>query len=295
MTYVVATFYKFVQWPDFAEQQAPLSEYCQQQGIKGTLLLAEEGLNGTIAGTREGIDAVLARLKADPRFADLTHKESDADTQPFDRMKVRLKREIVTMGIPQINPNDQVGTYVPPQDWNALISDPEVLLIDTRNDYEVSIGTFRNAHNPQTHSFREFPEYVRTHLDPAQHRKVALFCTGGIRCEKATSFMVSQGFSEVYHLQGGILKYLEEVPAEESLWEGECFVFDQRVAVKQGLEVGSYDLCIGCGHPISEADKTSPDYQEGVSCPHCIADLTEEKRIRQVQKQLQLRLSQQRA
>lgn len=287
---VVATFYKFVSLPDFAKKQAPLLSYCQSQGIKGTILLAAEGINATIAGSRPGIDAVLAFLRSDPRLADLEPKESYAEIQPFERMKVRLKAEIVTMGLPEVDPNQQVGTYVTPQEWNNLISDPEVVVIDTRNDYEVNIGTFKTAQNPQTESFREFPEYVTQHLNPNQHKKVALFCTGGIRCEKASSFMLSQGFSEVYHLKGGILKYLEEVPTEESLWEGECFVFDERVAVRHGLELGSHELCFCCGHPISAQDKIDPKYEEGISCPHCFDSLTAEKRLRQQEKWKQYRL-----
>lgn len=269
MTQVVVTFYKFVRLPDFAEKRDPLLSHCEAQGIRGTILLAAEGINGTIAGSREAIDSVLTFLRGDPRLVDLEDKKSYADSAPFDRMKVRLKKEIVTLGLPEIDPSDRVGTYVSPQEWNELISDPEVTIIDTRNEYEVSIGTFRGAKNPKTASFRQFPDYVRNHLDPSKQRKVALFCTGGIRCEKATSFMIAQGFQEVYHLKGGILKYLEEVPAEESLWQGECFVFDQRVAVRDGLAIGTHEMCPSCGHPISEADKTSPHYQEGVSCPYC--------------------------
>ncbi|HEY9907348.1 MAG TPA: rhodanese-related sulfurtransferase, partial [Thermosynechococcaceae cyanobacterium] len=215
-----------------------------------------EGINGTIAGLPTAINAVLAELRSDPRLANLEHKESPAETMPFDRLKVKLKREIVTIGLPEVNPAQQVGTYIAPQDWNALISDPEVAVIDTRNELEVRIGSFSGAQNPQTRSFREFPDYVRTHLDPAQHRKVALFCTGGIRCEKATSFLLAEGFEEVYHLKGGILKYLEEVPAEESLWQGECFVFDQRVALGHGLESGTYEMCPHCGTPIAPAEKS---------------------------------------
>jgi len=288
MTQVVATFYKFVKLPDFAEKQAPLLAYCQTQGIRGTILLAPEGINGTIAGSRQAIDSVLSFLRSDPGLIDLEHKESHADSPPFDRLKVRLKKEIVTLGLPEIDPSDRVGTYVSPQEWNALISDPEVTLIDTRNDYEVSIGTFKGAQNPKTASFRQFPDYVRTHLDPSKHKKVAMFCTGGIRCEKATSLMMAQGFQEVYHLQGGILKYLEEVPPEESLWQGECFVFDQRVTVEHGLEAGTHEMCRSCGHPIAESDKTSPHYQEGISCPHCFDSLTEEKRARQQARQRQI-------
>ncbi|MBD2691301.1 rhodanese-related sulfurtransferase [Anabaena catenula] len=281
---VVAALYKFISLPDFAEIQEPLLSFCQEQGIKGTILLAPEGINGTIAGSRQAIDAVLGFLRDDTRFTDLEHKESYTETPPFERMKVRLKPEIVTLGIPEIDPNEKVGTYISPQEWNDLISDPEVTVIDTRNNYEISIGTFKRAENPQTQIFREFPEYVNEQLDPSKHKKVALFCTGGIRCEKASSYLLSQGFERVYHLKGGILKYLEEIPAEESLWEGECFVFDERVAVRHGLEEGSYELCFCCGHPIAEEDKTSPKYEEGISCPHCFDSLTEDKRTRQQQK-----------
>jgi len=281
---VVATLYKFVKLPDFAEKREPLLSYCQGQGIKGTILLAEEGINGTIVGSRQAIDSVLWFLRSDPRLTDLEHKESYTQTPPFERMKVRLKQEIVTLGLPEIDPNEQVGTYVTPQEWNDLISDPEVTVIDTRNDYEVNIGSFQGAENPQTTSFREFPDYVCQHLDPEKHKKVALFCTGGIRCEKASSFMLARGFAEVYHLKGGILKYLEEIPAQESLWEGECFVFDERVAVSHGLEEGSYELCLCCGRPISEEDKLSPKYEQGISCSHCFDSLTDEKRARQQEK-----------
>lgn len=280
MSQVVVTFYKFVKLPDFAEKRDPLLLHCEAQGIRGTILLAAEGINGTIAGSGQAIDSVLSFLRSDPRLVDLEHKESYADSPPFDRMKVRLKKEIVTLGLPQIDPSDRVGTYVSPKEWNALISDPEVTIIDTRNDYEVSIGSFKGAQNPKTASFRQFPDYVRNDLDPGKHKKVALFCTGGIRCEKATSFMMAQGFQEVYHLKGGILKYLEEVPAEESLWEGECFVFDQRVALREGLAAGTHQMCQSCGHPISEADKTSPHYQEDISCPYCCDRLTQEERVR---------------
>lgn len=285
MPLTVATFYKFVQLPDFAEKQPSLLACCHQAGIKGTILLAAEGINGTIAGSREAIAAVLSLLRSDPRLADLDHRESTADTFPFDRIKVRLKREIVTLGMPEIDPSQQVGTYVSPQDWNTLISDPDVVILDTRNDYEVSIGTFQGAQNPKTESFRQFPEYVRHHLDPTKHKKVAMFCTGGIRCEKASSLLLAQGFQEVYHLKGGILKYLEEVPATESLWQGECFVFDQRVAISHGLEPGTHEMCLSCGHPISEQAKNSPYYEAEISCPHCFADLTEEKRRRQLARQ----------
>lgn len=285
MTQVIATFYKFVSLPDCAEIREPLLSYCLSQGVKGTILLAEEGINGTIAAaSRILIDSLFAFLGSDPRLADLEYKLSRAEAPPFERMKVKLKREIVTIGIPEADPSQQVGTYVNPQDWNAIISDSEVVVIDTRNDYEVKIGSFQRAQNPQTQSFRQFPEYVRQHLNPDKHKKVAMFCTGGIRCEKASSFMLSQGFQEVYHLKGGILKYLEEVPSEESLWQGECFVFDERVAVQQGLVPGNYEMCRSCGHPLSELDKQSEKYEEGISCPDCFDTLTEEKRSRQQEK-----------
>jgi UPF0176 protein len=287
---VVATLYKFVSLPDYRELQAPLLSFSQSQEIKGTLLLAQEGINGTISGYRQQIDAVLAFLRADSRFADLEHKESYTETPPFERMKVRLKKEIVTLGLPEINPNEKVGIYVQPEAWNDLISNPEVTVIDTRNDYEVTIGTFKGAENPQTQTFRDFPQYVKQHLDSSKQKKVALFCTGGIRCEKASSYLLSQGFEEVYHLKGGILKYLEAVPPEESLWEGECFVFDERVAVGHGLEIGSHELCFCCGHPISEGDKSSPKYEEGISCSECFDSLTEEKRLRQQEKWKQYQL-----
>jgi UPF0176 protein len=264
---VVATFYKFVRLADFADRQLPLQAYCESLNLRGTILLAAEGMNGTVAGDAGAIADLMAHLRRDPLLADLTHKESIAELPPFDRLKVRLKAEIVTLGLPEIDPNQQVGTYVAPQDWNQLISDPNVVVIDTRNDYEVDIGTFEQAKNPQTQSFRQFPAYVQNHLDPAQHPKVALFCTGGIRCEKASSYLLAQGFREVFHLQGGILKYLEEVPEAESLWQGECFVFDQRVAVQHGLEAGTYEMCVACGYPVAQTSQT---------CPRCGAGMETE-------------------
>ena len=289
--YVVAALYKFVTLEDFHALREPLLDACREAGTRGTLLLAREGINGTIAGSREGIDRVLAYLRADPRLADLEHKESFDEHMPFYRMKVKLKKEIVTMGVDGIDPNQRVGTYVEPRDWNALVNDPEVLLIDTRNDYECGIGTFKGALDPHTKNFREFPEYVRSHLDPAKHRKVAMFCTGGIRCEKASAFMLKEGFDEVYHLQGGILKYLEEVPPEQSTWEGECFVFDSRVAVDHQLEKGRYDQCYGCRHPITEQDKASAKYRKGVCCPHCYDSLTDEQKTRFSERQKQIELA----
>lgn len=288
---VVCALYHFVRLEDFDRLRRPLLDRMHAHGVKGTLLLAGEGINGTIAGSREGIDAVLDWLKADPRLAGLDHKESYDDAIPFYRSKVKLKKEIVTMGVPGIDPKRKTGTHVAPRDWNKLVSDPEVLLIDTRNDYEVEIGSFRNAVNPRTASFREFPDFVRENLDPARHRKVAMFCTGGIRCEKSTAYLKELGFDEVYHLQGGILKYLEEVPEEESLWEGECFVFDNRVAVNHALEKGGYDQCHACRLPITEEDKQSPHYEKGVSCPRCWRGKSEEQRRHYRERQRQLDLA----
>lgn len=294
-TVVVAALYHFARLDDFRDLREPLLALCQAQDIRGTLLLAQEGVNGTISGTRAGIDAVLARLRADPRLAALEHKESFSDRHPFLRLKVKLKQEIVTLGVPFVDPNAVVGTYVDPQDWNALISDPDVVVIDTRNDYEVAIGTFAGAVDPKTRSFREFPRYVSEQLDPAKHRKVAMFCTGGIRCEKASSYMRQQGFETVYHLKGGILKYLEEVPESESLWQGECFVFDERVGVTHGLKTGEAGLCHGCRRAVTPADRESPKYEEGISCPACHDELTGEQRARFAERRLQLRLAAERA
>jgi UPF0176 protein len=291
---VVAAVYKFVKLSDCAALREPLLARCDALGITGALLLAEEGINGTIAGTRSGIDQILAYLRSDPRLADLEHKESAADQPPFYRMKVKLKKEIVTMGVPGIDPTELAGQYVKPEDWNALISDPDVLLLDTRNDYEVDVGTFKGAVDPRITTFREFPGYVKNNFDPEKQLRVAMFCTGGIRCEKASAYMLQQGFSEVYHLQGGILKYLENVPAEESLWQGECFVFDQRVAVGQGLAPGHYELCYSCSRPITAEEKTSPKYQAGVSCPNCYDSLTPEKRAAALERQKQVVLAKQR-
>ena len=292
--FIVAALYKFAKLTDYQAIQPNLLDFCVANNIKGTLLLAEEGINGTVSGSRADIDALIHHLKEDPRLADLEHKESHADEMPFYRMKVRVKKEIVTLGVKGIDPNYKVGTYVKPQDWNALISDPDVILIDTRNDYEYDIGTFKGAIDPKTTTFREFPYYVSKNLDTKQHKKVAMFCTGGIRCEKASSYMMEQGFEEVYHLPGGILKYLEEVPKEESLWEGECFVFDQRVSVKHGLEIGDYDQCHACRHPLSPDEMQSEQYIAGISCPHCFNKLTEEKRISVTERQKQIALAKKR-
>jgi len=292
--YVVAALYRFARLPQFEALREPLLDQCVSFGIRGTLLLASEGINGTVAGTREGIDLLLAYLKAIPELAQLDHKESFCDELPFYRMKVKLKKEIVTMGVEGIDPQVTVGRYVEPKDWNALITDPDVLLVDTRNDYEVEIGTFKGAMDPNTTTFREFPEYVKTNLDPQKQKKVAMFCTGGIRCEKATAYMIEQGFDEVFHLKGGILKYLEEVPEAESLWQGECFVFDNRVSVNHKLEKGDYDQCHGCRFPITEQDKRDARYVAGVSCPRCHDLLTEDQRMRFSERQKQIQLAKQR-
>jgi UPF0176 protein len=295
--FLTAALYKFVSIPNFADLKAPILEICQAHNIKGTLLLAHEGINGTIAGLPSDIYAVLNYLRTDPffegKFATLEHKESFANEHPFYRMKVKLKKEIVTMGLPEVDPNKAVGTYVTPEEWNALISDPEVILLDTRNDYEVHIGTFKGALDPKTTTFREFPQFVANNLNVNKHKKVAMFCTGGIRCEKASSFMKMQGFENVYHLQGGILKYLETVPEEQSMWDGECFVFDQRVGVKHGLKVGEYDQCYACRMPLSPEELKSDKYTPGISCPHCYDRLTEEKRASLTERQKQVILAKQ--
>ncbi|MEW9614092.1 rhodanese-related sulfurtransferase [Shinella sp. S4-D37] len=292
--FLVAALYHFVSVPRFAELRAPLQALCEENGVRGTLLLAHEGINGTIAGPADGIRRVLAFLRGQPEFSALEHKESHAAEMPFLRMKVRLKKEIVSMGVEDIDPTRCVGTYVAPEDWNALISDPETIVIDTRNDYETSIGMFKGAVDPNTRTFREFPDWVRENAGLHNKPKIAMYCTGGIRCEKATAFMKEQGFDEVYHLKGGILKYLEEVPAEESLWEGACFVFDERVSVLHGLEEGEHKLCRACRHPLTAEEITSPLYEAGVSCPHCHATRSEDDRLRFRQRQKQMDLARKR-
>lgn len=291
MKYVVAALYHFTALKNHQALKEPLLAFCIQNDIKGTLLLAHEGINGTVAGTRTGIDALLGYLRNIPELASLEHKESFASRCPFLRMRVKLKNEIVTMGVPSTDPTNTVGTYVEPKDWNALIEDPEVLLIDTRNDYEVQIGHFKNSINPKTQTFREFPKYVQENLDPSKHQKIAMCCTGGIRCEKATSYLLEQGFKEVYHLKGGILKYLEEIPESESTWKGECFVFDNRVSIKHGLEEGDFDQCYGCRYPISHEEKESPQYKAGVHCPRCYNTRSADQHNRASQRQKQIELS----
>ena len=291
---VVAALYRFARFPDFEAFRQPLFEAMLAAEVRGTLLLAAEGINGTIAGSRLGIDKVLDFLQQDERFAGLEVKESYVDDNPFYRTKVKLKKEIVTMGVKDIDPNEIVGTYVDAEDWNELISRPDVLLLDTRNKYEVEIGTFDGAVNPETDSFREFPEYVARHLDPGNHKKVAMFCTGGIRCEKSTAYLRQQGFDEVYHLKGGILKYLELVPESESKWQGECFVFDNRVTVNHKLEQGAYDQCHACRMPITEQDKESEYYQKGISCHHCCDKHTPDQVKRYAERERQIELAKQR-
>jgi len=294
MTYCVAALYHFTRLADYEQLKAPLQDMCDMLGVKGTLLLAYEGINGTVAGTDKAIAALLEFLRADPRLTGFEHKESHAEDMPFYRMKVRLKREIVTMGVDGVDPNEVVGTYVDPKDWNDLITNPDVILIDTRNDYEVEIGTFKGALNPDTQTFREFPQWVEDNRENLKRPKVAMFCTGGIRCEKASSFMKQNGFDDVYHLKGGILKYLETQPEKESLWEGDCFVFDKRVAVKHGLEESDYDQCYACRYPITDKEKESPLYIKGISCPRCNNKMSEEQRARFAERQKQIALAKQR-
>ena len=289
--YLVAALYKFAPLDDYREIQPRLLEKCLDENIRGTILLAAEGINGTIAGADENIHNVLTWLRHDPRLADLTHKESRADDPPFLRMKVRLKKEIVAMGVEDNDPVNHVGTYVEPEDWNDLISDPNVVLIDTRNDYEVGIGTFRGAIDPETRSFREFPDWVKDSGLADTGKKVAMFCTGGIRCEKASAYMRELGVEDVYHLKGGILKYLELVPEPDSLWQGECFVFDDRVSVGHGLKQGPYDLCHACRNPIDDNDKASEFYVPGVSCPKCHDRVSPEQKQRFAERQKQMGLA----
>ena len=292
--YISCALYKFVTLANYAALRSPLLKTMTENNVFGTLLLAHEGINGTVSGTREGIDRLLEWLAQEPGLEGIETKESYHDEIPFYRTKVKLKKEIVTMGVEGIDPKRSVGTYVRPADWNALISDPDVVLVDTRNDYEVEIGTFKNAVNPKTKTFREFPAWAKANLDPQKNKKVAMFCTGGIRCEKSTAYMKEQGFEEVYHLQGGILKYLEEVPADQTLWNGECFVFDNRVAVDHDLKRGSYDQCHACRMPITEQEKQHQHYQEGLSCHHCFGTLDTEQKQRFAERQKQISLAKQR-
>jgi UPF0176 protein len=291
---IVAALYQFARFPDPAALRPGLMDLCAAEGVKGSLLLAPEGINGTIAGPRDGIDAVLAAVRALPGCADLEWKESQADSMPFGRMKVKLKREIVTMGQPDVDPLARVGNYVRPAEWNALISDPDTVVIDTRNDYEVGIGTFQGAVDPGTTSFGEFPDWWQANRDRFAGKRVAMFCTGGIRCEKSTNYLLGQGLNEVYHLKGGILKYLEEVPEAESLWQGECFVFDDRVSVGHGLVPGGLTSCGACRRPVTDAGRAHPDYEVGVCCPACVNEYSQTDRARFRERQHQMSLAAQR-
>ena len=296
--YLTAALYKFVELPDCADLKPALQAVCDANGVKGTLLLATEGINGTIAGLPAGVHAVLAHLRSDARLADLAHKESWADEPPFLRMKVRIKKEIVTLGVEGVSPTQMAGTYVKPQDWNALISDPDVVVVDTRNDYEVQIGSFKGAVDPNIETFADLPDWVTAQQQAGgllsstgpKKPKVAMFCTGGIRCEKSTALLRMQGFDEVYHLEGGILKYLETVPPAGSLWIGECFVFDERVSVSHGLQVGTLELCRSCRHPVGDEQRASPFYEKGISCPNCFDAKTpaQKKGFAERQRQVEL-------
>ena len=291
---VVCALYKFTALDHYRSLRDPIHQQMSSLDILGTLLLAKEGINGTLAGLPQNMDAFLGWLMQQPGLKGLDVKESLTDKPPFKRARVKLKKEIVTMGVQGIDPRHSVGTYVDPADWNDLIDDPDVILIDTRNDYEVQVGRFENAIDPHTATFREFPEYVRQNLDPQKHKKVAMYCTGGIRCEKSTALLKQQGFDEVYHLKGGILKYLETVPKAESKWQGECFVFDDRVTVNHQLEKGSYDQCHACRLPITDKDKLSAEYQPGISCPRCFGERTDEDRARYAERQKQIKLARER-
>ena len=291
---VIAALYKFVRLPDFRALRQPLLERCRELRLKGTLLLAPEGINGTVAGSREGIDGILDYLRSQPGFAGLAHKESLAAGVPFHRMKVKLKQEIVSLGIAGVDPEHLRGEYVKPEDWNAEISRPGTLVLDVRNEYETGIGGFKNAVAPDTGTFREFPDYVEKNLNPEQHTRIAMYCTGGIRCEKASSYLLSRGFREVVQLQGGILNYLEKVDRDHSRWEGECFVFDSRVAVDHELAEGEFEQCYACRRPLDQDDMASEKYLPGVSCPRCHDDLTPEQRQRFSERQRQVELAESR-
>ena len=294
-SFFTTAFYHFVTLTDIKSTQTIIQDYCDKVSIKGTILLANEGINGTISGDEKNILKFHEFIKNDfifsKAFEALVYKGSWSNKNPFYRMKVRLKKEIVTLGIPEVSPTKKVGVYVRPEDWNKLINDPDITLIDARNGYEVDIGTFRNAINPNTSSFREFPEYIRNNLNPKKNKKIAMFCTGGIRCEKASSYMLEEGFKEVYHLQGGILKYLETIPEAKSLWQGECFVFDQRVAVTNELKQGKYNQCFACRHPLSPQEIKSDEYIEGISCCYCIDKISEEKKGQLKERQKQIKLA----
>lgn len=288
MSYRIAALYKFVPVADIAATKARLLPLFQEWELCGSLLVAPEGINGTLAGPEEGVAKLVDLMESEFQLPRADIKFSESESKPFQRLKIRLKKEIITFKQPEADPNIRVGTYVKPQDWNALISDPDVVVLDTRNTYETQIGIFEGARDPKIEQFTDFAKYVREELDPKQHKKIAMFCTGGIRCEKASAFMLAEGFEEVYHLQGGILKYLEEVPVEESKWQGECYVFDRRVSVGHGLAVGKHHMCFSCGLPLTEEDLAHPAYEAGVSCAHCHADTTMEDKARFRMRQQQM-------
>ena len=289
--YLVATLYRFAKLDDYISMQEPIETCCKQNNVRGIVLLASEGINSTIAGSSEGVMEVLRFLRSYPELSELTWKESSATKQPFRKLRVRRKKEIVTMGMPGIDPARLVGTYVKPEEWNNLINDPNVIVVDTRNDYEVEIGSFKNAINPDITAFGELPQWIDDNIDIDAQPRIAMFCTGGIRCEKSTALLKEAGVREVYHLEGGILKYLEQIPEEQSLWDGQCFVFDERVSVGHGLEVGEYELCRACRYPIAEAEISSPYYKEGVSCSHCHSQTTDEQKDRYAERQKQIEIA----
>lgn len=291
MTQTVATFYRFVDLPDCEEWRTQLESECETHNVLGTIILATEGVNATIAGPKSGVEAILEFIRGDQRFTDMPHRECESQSNSFHRLRIIIRPEIVTLGDPSINPNDAVGEHVSPEDWNQLISDPDVLLIDTRNDYEVELGTFEGATNPNTETFGQWDNYVKNNLAEAKGKRVAMFCTGGIRCEKASAHLVKQGFEKVYHLQGGILNYLQQVKPEESLWEGECFVFDHRVSVVHGLKEGTCEICFGCRWPLKSEDLKSPKYEPGICCPRCADDLSLERRARLEERHRQVMLA----
>jgi UPF0176 protein len=288
---VICALYKFITLENYQALREPLLRFMEAKHIKGSLLLANEGINGTVSGTRESIDNLIDFLQQDLKLGAIEYKESYEAKQPFTRTKVKLKKEIVTMGVADIDPNKVTGTYLNSEEWNKLISDPDVIVVDTRNDYEVAVGTFERAMNPNTTCFREFPQYVQENLSEHKNKKVAMFCTGGIRCEKSTAYLKQQGFNEVYHLKGGILKYLEEIPEDKSLWNGECYVFDQRVTVGHDLQKGSYDQCNACRMPITAEDKLTEDYVAGISCPHCATKTTEQQKYRFSEREKQIEIA----
>jgi UPF0176 protein len=292
--YTIIALYKFCAFQDFKAFQPNLYTFCSSLGIKGTLLLASEGINGTLCGSDDAITAFIHFLTSDARFADLDYKLSYTEQMAFFRLKIKLKKEIVTMGVPTVNPVEKTGIHLSAKAWNALLSDPDVILLDTRNRYETAIGHFKNAVDPQTHSFREFPEYVNKNLGQYKNKKIAMYCTGGIRCEKASSYLLQQGFKNVYQLKGGILKYMEETTAQDSLWEGECFIFDNRVAVDHALNKGNYDQCFGCRHPITEEDKQTGYYLKGVYCPRCHDTRSEKQKNSAAERQKQIDLAKKR-